>query len=110
MLGVEDITMVSGRELNAHGTYGVYVNGTIVAVTRFAAKFVKDFRRLRRHGHISEFVSVFINHHHNAIQIACDGGRICRPAIIVRNGKSKVTEKYITVNQSPPFYGEEADV
>jgi DNA-directed RNA polymerase III subunit RPC2 len=97
MLGAEDISLISGRELNAHGAYGVYVNGTVVGLTRFPAKFVGDFRWLRRHGVMSEFVSVFTNHHHHAIHIACDGGRICRPAVIVRKGKSKVTQLHVDV-------------
>ena len=97
MLGAEDISLISGRELNAHGAYGVYVNGTIVGLTRFPAKFVKDFRDLRRSGYMSEFVSVFVNHHHQAIQIACDGGRICRPAIIVKEGKSMVEQEHMNV-------------
>ena len=46
---------------------------------------------------MSEFVSVFVNHHHQAIQIACDGGRICRPAIIVKDGKCRVKQKHINV-------------
>ena len=100
MLGLEDISLISGRELNAHGSYGVYVNGTIVGLTRYPAKFVDDFRRLRRAGLMSEFVSVFTNHHHQAIHIACDGGRICRPAIIVRRGKSMVTKRDIKVYPS----------
>jgi len=100
MLGVEDISLVSGIELNRHGAYGVYINGTIIGVTRFPERFVKGFRRLRRSGHISEFVSVFINQHHSAVQIACDAGRICRPAIIVREGKSKVTAKHVEVPTS----------
>jgi DNA-directed RNA polymerase III subunit RPC2 len=97
MLGAEDISLISGRELNAHGAHGVYINGTIVGLTRFPAKFVKDFRRLRRHGHTSEFVSVFINQYQSAIHVACDGGRICRPAIIVHRGKSRVTQAHIDV-------------
>jgi DNA-directed RNA polymerase III subunit RPC2 len=98
MLGTEDISLISGKELNAPGAYGVYINGTIIGLTKFPAKFVQMFRRLRRRGRMSEFVSVFINHHHSAIHIACDGGRICRPAIIVKNGKSKVTQKHIDVS------------
>jgi DNA-directed RNA polymerase III subunit RPC2 len=97
MLGVEDISLISGRELHAPGTYGVFVNGTIAGITRFPAKFVKAFRQLRRSGHFSEFVSVYINHYHTAIHIACDGGRICRPAIIVRKGESKVKQSHINV-------------
>jgi DNA-directed RNA polymerase III subunit RPC2 len=98
MLGAEDISLISGRELNAHGAYGVYVNGTIMGLTRYPARFVRDFRRLRRHGRVSEFVSVYVNHHQAAIHIACDGGRICRPAVIVKNGKSKVKQKHIDVS------------
>jgi DNA-directed RNA polymerase III subunit RPC2 len=97
MLGAEDISLISGREFNAHGAYGIYINGTITGLTRFPAKFVKDFRRLRRDGYMSEFVSVYINHHHSAIHIACDGGRICRPAIIVQKGRSRVTQQHIDV-------------
>lgn len=97
MLGTEDISTISGRELNAHGSYGVYVNGTIIGVTRFPARFVADFRLLRRTGHISEFVSVFVNQYQSAIHIACDGGRICRPAIIVSKGKSRVTKEHLEV-------------
>jgi len=96
-LGAEDISMISGRELNAYGSYGVYVNGSIIGLTRFPAKFVSDFRLLRRMGHLSEFVSVFINQHQSAIHIACDGGRICRPAIIVSDGKSRVTKRHLEV-------------
>ena len=97
MLGAQDISLISGRELNAHGSYGVYVNGSIIGVTRFPAKFVSDFRFLRRMGHLSEFVSVFVNRHQSAIHIACDGGRICRPAIIVSDGKSRVTKQHLEV-------------
>jgi DNA-directed RNA polymerase III subunit RPC2 len=102
MLGVEDIATVSGRELHAHGSYGVYVNGTIIGVTRFPALFVANFRLLRRTGHLSEFVSVFVNQYQSAIHIACDGGRICRPAIIVSDGKSRVTEEHLQVD--PRFH------
>jgi DNA-directed RNA polymerase III subunit RPC2 len=40
-------------------------------------------------------VSIFINHHHNTIQVATDEGRICRPLIIVEDKKSKVTKRYL---------------
>ena len=104
MLGAEDISLISGRELNAHGAYGVFINGTIMGLTRFPAKFVRDFRLLRRSGLMSEFVSVFINHHQSAIHIAGDGGRICRPAIIVRDGKSKVIQKHMKVFFTTKLY------
>lgn len=95
MLGAEDISCVGGSELYAPGSYLVLLNGTPVATTRTPSHFLTSFRRLRRSGRISEFVSIFINHHHNTIQVATDEGRICRPLIIVEDKKSKVTKRYL---------------
>ncbi|KAK5191874.1 DNA-directed RNA polymerase III complex subunit Rpc2 [Exophiala xenobiotica] len=95
MLGAEDIVTVGGSELYAPGSYLVLLNGTPVATTRHPAHFLTSFRRLRRSGRISEFVSTFINHHHSTIHVATDEGRICRPLIIVEDKKSKVTKRYL---------------
>ncbi|KAF8130276.1 hypothetical protein EV363DRAFT_1399449 [Boletus edulis] len=96
MLGVEDIRLSTGTEIYGPHTFVVNVNGTIVGLTRTPARFVANFRRLRRAGRISEFVSVYVNHHHRAVHIASDGGRICRPMIIVESGEPKVTSEHIT--------------
>ncbi len=95
MLGAEDVSAVGGSELYARGAYVVMLNGTPMATTRMPSQFLTSFRRLRRSGRISEFVSIFINHHHNTIQVATDEGRICRPLIIVEDKKSKVTKRYL---------------
>lgn len=95
MLGAEDIVTVGGAELYAPGAYLVLLNGTPVATTRHPSHFLTSFRRLRRSGRISEFVSTFINHHHSTIHVATDEGRICRPLIIVEDRKSKVTKRYL---------------
>lgn len=95
MLGAEDIVAVSGSELYAVGSYIVLLNGTPLALTRQPSHFLASFRKLRRSGRISEFISIFVNHHHSTIQIATDEGRICRPLIVVEAGKSKVTTRYL---------------
>lgn len=95
MLGAEDIVTVGGSELYAPGSYVILLNGTPLAVTRHPSHFLNSFRRLRRSGRVSEFVSVFINHHHSTINVATDEGRICRPLIIVEDKKSKVTKRYL---------------
>ena len=95
MLGAQDISAQNGADLYRNGSYLVFVNGTPVAATKFPKQFLSDFRRLRRTGRVSEFVSVFINHHHAAVHIATDEGRICRPIIIVEKGKSKVTTRHL---------------
>ncbi|KAI0052502.1 beta and beta-prime subunits of DNA dependent RNA-polymerase [Auriscalpium vulgare] len=95
MLGVEDISQATGTEIYGPGTFVVHVNGTIIGLTRFPARFVHNFRRLRRAGRVSEFVSAYINHHHRTVNIASDGGRICRPMIIVENGRPMVAPEHV---------------
>lgn len=95
MLGVQDISLVTGAELYKPGVHLVQVNGTIIGVTNQSKKFVRTFRKLRRAGRTSEFLSIFINHHQRTIYIACDGGRICRPLIIVEKQQSRVTDRHM---------------
>ncbi|KAJ5887576.1 DNA-directed RNA polymerase III subunit RPC2 [Penicillium taxi] len=95
MLGAEDIATVSGVQIYARGSYTISMNGTPMALTRRPKYFLDAFRRLRRSGRISEFVSIFINHHQSAVHIATDDGRICRPLIIVENGRSKVERHHL---------------
>ncbi|EPS29624.1 DNA-directed RNA polymerase III subunit RPC2 [Penicillium oxalicum] len=95
MLGAEDISTVSGMQIYAPGSYSISINGTPTALTRRPKYFLNAFRRLRRMGRISEFVSIYINHHQRAVHLATDDGRICRPLIIVENGKSRVRRHHL---------------
>jgi DNA-directed RNA polymerase III subunit RPC2 len=95
MLGAEDIQTVSGRELYDTGAYLISMNGTPMALTRRPKHFLNSFRRLRRMGRISEFVSIYINYHQSAVHIATDDGRICRPLIVVEKKKSRVTTSHL---------------
>ncbi|KAF8182882.1 hypothetical protein BJ912DRAFT_853825 [Pholiota molesta] len=97
MLGVEDISLTTGTEIYGPHTFVVNVNGTIIGLTKNPSRFVQQFRKLRRARRVSEFVSIYINNHHRAVHIACDGGRICRPAIIVENGRPRVTSEHIVL-------------
>lgn len=109
-LGVEDIDLLSGEELSlAHsgaplspqqiltGDYTVTVslNGKPIGVHRCAAAFCRKFRALRRAGKISAFVSVFEHEQHRTVYIATDGGRVCRPIIIVSNGRPRVKQSHL---------------
>lgn len=95
--GLPDISLATGTEIYGPHTFVVNVNGTIIGLTRYPMRFVTNFRRLRRAGRFSEFVGIYVNHHHHAVHIASDGGRICRPMIIVENGRPRVTSEHITV-------------
>lgn len=95
ILGAEDIVAMSGKEIYEPGAYVVFVNGTPIALTRQPKVFLNSFRKFRRMGRVSEFISIYINHHTRAVHIATDEGRICRPLIVVEGQKSLVTVYYL---------------
>jgi len=97
-----DIMMSTGTEIYGPTSFVVHVNGLIIGITRFPARFVAQFRKLRRAGKINEFVGIYINHHHKTVNIASDGGRICRPLIIVEHMRPKVTSEHIQVRPFLP--------
>lgn len=50
---------------------------------------------MRRKGYISGYVSIYPSYLHKTVYISSDSGRLCRPYVIVTNGKPLVTEKHI---------------
>lgn len=92
-LGANDICTYTGDEIHAPGHYSVFINGTPIAVTSYPKTFLNDFRKLRRQGMVSPFTSIHINHDFKEVHLATDEGRICRPLIIVENGRSMVTAR-----------------
>jgi DNA-directed RNA polymerase III subunit RPC2 len=74
---------MSGEELNDPAAATVFLNGLIVGLHRSPHLFAARLRALRRRGLVGEFVSVFVHEGHRAVHIATDGGRVCRPLIIV---------------------------
>ncbi len=82
-LGVEDAEALTGEELNDPSAFVVLVNGLIVGVHRRPHTFAGRLRGLRRRGLVGEFVSVFVHEGHRSVHVASDGGRVCRPLIIV---------------------------
>ncbi|XP_076078623.1 DNA-directed RNA polymerase III subunit RPC2-like isoform X2 [Mytilus galloprovincialis] len=94
-LGVEDIQLLSGEEMTSSEVYIVFLNGNILGVVRNYNKLVKTIRQMRRAGFINEFVSVCCNHSHKCVYISTDGGRLCRPYIIVKNRRPLVQDKHI---------------
>ncbi|KAL9944138.1 hypothetical protein ACHAO5_006227 [Verticillium nonalfalfae] len=96
---VEPIRNFSGSEMHREGSYIIHINGTPFALTKFPKRFTNRFRTMRRRGWISPFVGVHINNHFNAVHIATDEGRICRPYIIVKNGKPKLKAEHLKLLQ-----------
>eukprot|EP01132_Coremiostelium_polycephalum_P001511 gene1511-1903_t len=94
-LGVQDILLVTGEELNSRNSYLVLLNGQIIGIHNSADYFVDTMRKMRRASRIREFVSICKNRAQKTISIACDGGRLCRPFIIVENKRPRVTQTHI---------------
>lgn len=93
--GVEDINIVLAGDFSSTLVYTVFLNGNILGIVRHYDRLVKAFRAMRRAGYISEFVSIYTNHNLRAVYISSDGGRVCRPYIIVEKGRPKVLQHHI---------------
>ena len=81
-LGTTDTAVLSGEELHSPSTYQVVVNGRILGVHRCPRRFAADMRALRRAGLLDQFVSVQV-HCSTVVYIYSDGGRICRPLLLI---------------------------
>ncbi|MCO5550846.1 hypothetical protein L7F22_004339 [Adiantum nelumboides] len=94
-MGVEELSMLSGDEINSFKAYLVIFNGLILGVHRRPMWFANTLRLLRRLGKIGEFVSIFTNPKQRCVYVASDGGRVCRPLVIADHGVSRVKEHHM---------------
>ncbi|KAE9419637.1 hypothetical protein Angca_005083, partial [Angiostrongylus cantonensis] len=85
--GVEDLQNMHFSHINNPSYHQVFLNGLLVGTTLDPARVVRAVRTVRRSGLLSEFVSVSRSLPLRAVYIASDGGRLCRPYLIVENGK-----------------------
>ncbi|XP_054633252.1 DNA-directed RNA polymerase III subunit RPC2 isoform X4 [Dunckerocampus dactyliophorus] len=94
-LGVEDVNLLCGEELAYPSVFLVFLNGNILGVIRDHQKLISTFRLMRRAGFINEFVSISTNMADRCVYISSDGGRLCRPYIIVKKCQPMVKNKHI---------------
>ena len=95
-LGVEDIELLCGEDMYTESLYTVFLNGTIIGVHREPHKFADTIKKLRRRGKVREFVSVLVHNQHRCVYLSCDGGRVCRPLIIIEKGQPMIESKHIS--------------
>ncbi|KEZ43820.1 DNA-directed RNA polymerase III subunit RPC2 [Scedosporium apiospermum] len=95
---VDSLKTIGGQDLHDK-VHVIHLNGTPIATTKTPDTVTARLRRLRRKGAISPFVSVHTNSHYNAVHIATDEGRICRPYIIVTNKKSRLKPQHLRLLQ-----------
>ncbi|KAM7288467.1 DNA-directed RNA polymerase III subunit RPC2 [Ixodes scapularis] len=94
-LGVEDVHLLNGEELSDPSVYLVFLNGGIIGVVHNHARLLRTLRLLRRSGHLSEFVSLHSSRVQRCVNISADGGRMCRPYIVVEGGRPLVTAAHL---------------
>eukprot|EP00931_Biecheleriopsis_adriatica_P063853 TRINITY_DN38747_c0_g1_i1.p1 TRINITY_DN38747_c0_g1~~TRINITY_DN38747_c0_g1_i1.p1 ORF type:complete len:1196 (-),score=225.56 TRINITY_DN38747_c0_g1_i1:24-3611(-) len=105
-LGVEDAHAMSGEELHHFGNYLVFLNGNLLGIHRRPKRFMSSLQQLRRRGRVGEFVSIYEDEGWHAVFVASDGGRLCRPLIIVADGKPLfIPEKHVPMLLKRPEDG-----
>jgi DNA-directed RNA polymerase III subunit RPC2 len=94
--GVEDVELLTGEEIHSRDVHLVFLNGLIVGVTSKPIEFVQTLRNIRRQGLVGEFVSVYLHDVQKAVYVASDGGRVCRPLLIVKDGKPMLKQSHMS--------------
>lgn len=93
-LGVQPTGSLSGEEINDNDI--VFLNGLILGIHLQPRALTAKLRHLRRTGMIGEFVSIFEQPQQKVVQVACDGGRVTRPLIIVdHRGEPMISSKHV---------------
>ena len=73
----------------------VYVNGDLIGLHDKPKELVEEVRQRRRSGLLSHEVNVRYDDNMNEIIINCDEGRLRRPMLVVRHGKTMMTHKHV---------------
>ncbi|KAH8320546.1 hypothetical protein KR067_005238 [Drosophila pandora] len=93
--GVEDIREVSGNPINNPNVFLVFINGNVLGLTLNHRHLVKNLRYMRRKGRMGSYVSVHTSYTQRCIYIHTDGGRLCRPYIIVEKCRPLVKQHHL---------------
>jgi len=73
----------------------VYVNGDLIGLHDKPRELVEEVRQRRRSGLLSSEVNVRFDENMNEIIINCDEGRLRRPLLVVRHGKTMLTRRHV---------------
>jgi DNA-directed RNA polymerase subunit B len=88
-LGVKEVGEQQTTEVR------VYVNGDLIGLHDKPKELAEEIRQRRRSGLLSSEVNVRFDDNMNEIIINCDEGRLRRPLLVVRHGKTMLTHKHI---------------
>ncbi|CAD6187826.1 unnamed protein product [Caenorhabditis auriculariae] len=93
--GVEDLQNTHYSHINQIQNHLIFLNGLLVGTTVDPGRVVKAVRDVRRSGLLSEFVSVSRSLVQRSVFISSDGGRLCRPYIVVHKGVPMLQQLHI---------------
>jgi DNA-directed RNA polymerase subunit B len=88
-LGVKDVGEQQTTETR------VYVNGDLIGLHDKPKELVEEVRQRRRSGLLSPEVNVRFDDNMNEIIINCDEGRLRRPLLVVRHGKTLLNHRHV---------------
>jgi DNA-directed RNA polymerase III subunit RPC2 len=94
-LGTEEVRLLRGGDLWRQGVFAVFVNGALVGVHSRPLELTERLRAMRRCGQIAYDVSIAFSDANQAVTLLCDGGRLCRPVLLVsREGNVLLQQKH----------------
>eukprot|EP00940_MAST-03C_sp_MAST-3C-sp2_P002322 g2322.t1 len=94
-MGVEGVGTLVGEEMFGEDAYLVLINGRIVGATHRAHDLIRSLKMMRRRGCIGEFVSFYIHTLERSVYVSTDGGRVCRPLIVVHRKRALLKQNHI---------------
>lgn len=92
-LGVEELDTLHPEDSTT--SFTVFLNGSIVGIHGHPATLCRNLRILRRCGRLHPHVSAYLAPHQKAVHVGCDGGRIVRLYMVVKNGQPCVMESHM---------------
>jgi DNA-directed RNA polymerase subunit B len=73
----------------------VFVNGDLVGIHEKAKELVAEIRHRRRCGLLSHEINIRYDEEMDEVMINCDEGRLRRPLVVLKNGKTVLLRKHL---------------
>ena len=73
----------------------IYVNGDLVGSHSDPVKLVSEIRERRRCGILSDEINIHYNEDMDEVYINCDEGRLRRPLLVIKEGKTVITRRHL---------------
>lgn len=91
--GISTLLEIHPREIN--GAVKLFLNGEWLGITKKPYELVEHLREKRFSGYIHKTVSIVLDYFNYEIRIYCDGGRMYRPLMTVKNYELTLTKKML---------------